>query len=151
MWNILYTLSENRCLVINEIPALWFLFTSHITEPLCMGKAGRIFGTIENNFPWDQWPYNYYPPHAWLRSLRLEGGREESKVFKIMGSGITENGIWISIVPLSRWYLTYLNLSFFICKTGIKITPTLQLWGSKEWSTYNSAWYTVKSTDILCY
>lgn len=71
MWNILYTPSENRCLVINEIPSLWFLFTSYITEPLCMGKAGRIFGTIENNFPWISdltiitLPMRGYVPYLW--------------------------------------------------------------------------------------
>lgn len=50
MWNILFTVLENRCAVINEILALQFLFTSHFMEPLFLKKVGRRVATTENNF-----------------------------------------------------------------------------------------------------
>lgn len=76
--------------------------------------------------------------------LPLGCGKQYSKVFKSAGSRNIDNRIWISAVPLSSWYLIYLNLSFLICKTVIKIKPTLQVQRFNEYLIF-SKW----SMDIF--
>lgn len=95
MWNVPFALSENRCAVINEIPALQFPFSSHITKLLFLEKVGRrTVGTAENNFPLGSVTLPLLlSPLCGHASLPLGRGKELSKVFKSAGSGVTENGI----------------------------------------------------------
>lgn len=84
MWNVLFALSENRCAVINEIPALRFLFTSHIIELLFLEKVGRrTVGTTENSLPLGSVTLQLLPsPLCGHASLPLGHGEESSKVFR---------------------------------------------------------------------
>lgn len=73
--------------------------------------------------------------------LPLGCGKQYSKVFKSVGSRNIDNGIWISAVPFTSWYLIYLNLSFLICKIVIKIKPTSRCEDSMStWYIVNGQW-----------
>lgn len=144
-WSTLFTLSENRCVVMNEIPALQFCFS-----PATLLSHCEWWGLGEEQLAhWEQLLFEIsdlafitFPLWGYV-FLPLGCGKQYSKVFKSVGSRNIDNGIWISAVPFTSWYLIYLNLSFLICKIVIKIKPTSRCEDSM------SAWYIVNGQWIF--
>lgn len=132
VWTIPFTLSENTGVVINKIPLLPFLFTSHTIEPLCLWNVGRKrVGETENIFSKSVAFQFLLTPLVVMLPYLWEVGRKRVKCLKVRVLKSWRMGFNLS---WATWQLVFNLFEPQFLQLYNRDKKDTLLWGFSEWS-----------------